>query len=95
MDMQCKLFKIILYDVQTNKSNCEIKTIYFTNCILTLYKLMGKKGKFSYQFHNRVIPSNKVRRLSSNVKKGAKIRNRYNQVPHQPQDTNGKVTNSK
>ena len=26
--------------------------------------------------------------------KGAKIRNRYNQVPHPTQDTNGKVTNS-
>ena len=26
--------------------------------------------------------------------KGAKIRNRYNQVPHLTQDTNGKVTNS-
>ena len=29
-----------------------------------------------------------------NVSKGAKIRNRYNQVPHLTQDTNGKVTNS-
>ena len=28
------------------------------------------------------------------VSKGAKIRNRYNQVPHLNQDTNGKVTNS-
>ena len=28
------------------------------------------------------------------VIKGAKIRNRYNQVPHLTQDTNGKVTNS-
>ena len=28
------------------------------------------------------------------VNKGAKIRNRYNQVPHPTQDTNGKVTNS-
>ena len=28
------------------------------------------------------------------VSKGAKIRNRYNQVPHMTQDTNGKVTNS-
>ena len=28
------------------------------------------------------------------VKKGAKIRNRYNQVPHLTHDTNGKVTNS-
>ena len=28
------------------------------------------------------------------VSKGGKIRNRYNQVPHLIQDTNGKVTNS-
>ena len=28
------------------------------------------------------------------VRKGAKIRNRYNQVPHLTQDTNEKVTNS-
>ena len=28
------------------------------------------------------------------VSKGAKIRNRYNQVPHMTQDTDGKVTNS-
>ena len=28
------------------------------------------------------------------VSKGAKIRNRYNEVPHLTQDTNGKVTNS-
>ena len=28
------------------------------------------------------------------VRKGAKIRNRYNQVPHLTQDTNGKVTSS-
>ena len=30
----------------------------------------------------------------NNVSKGAKIRNRYNQVPHLSQDTNGIVTNS-
>ena len=29
------------------------------------------------------------------VSKGANIRNRYNQVPHLTQNTNGKVTNSK
>ena len=28
------------------------------------------------------------------VSKGAKIKNRYNQVPHLTQDTNGRVTNS-
>ena len=32
--------------------------------------------------------------LKLKVSKGAKIRNRYNQVPHLTQDTNGKVTNS-
>ena len=31
---------------------------------------------------------------SIKVSKGAKVRNRYNQVPHLTQDTNGKVTNS-
>ena len=30
----------------------------------------------------------------SKVSQGAKIRNRYNQVPHLTQETNGKVTNS-
>ena len=32
--------------------------------------------------------------VSMKVSKGKKIRNRYNQVPHLTQDTNGKVTNS-
>ena len=32
--------------------------------------------------------------MKSKVSKDAKIRNRYNQVPHLTQDTNGKVTNS-
>ena len=31
---------------------------------------------------------------SAKVSKGAKIRKRYNQVPHLAQDINGKVTNS-
>ena len=33
-------------------------------------------------------------KLQIKVSKGAKIRNRYNQVPHLTQDTNGKVTDS-
>ena len=33
-------------------------------------------------------------RSTVEVSKDAKIRNRYNQVPHLAQDTNGKVTNS-
>ena len=35
-----------------------------------------------------------VLKNANKVSKGAKIRNRYNQVPHLTQDTNGKVTNS-
>ena len=35
-----------------------------------------------------------LRGYTYKVSKVAKIRNRYNQVPHLTQDTNGKVTNS-
>ena len=35
-----------------------------------------------------------LRVICLKVSKGAKIRKRYNQVPHLTQDTNGKVTNS-
>ena len=39
--------------------------------------------------------TNKVRVQRSGIQsKGAKIRKRYNQVPHLTQDTNGKMTNS-
>ena len=41
------------------------------------------------------IPSCLVAYVSKvKVSKGAKIRNRYNQVQHLTQDTNGKVTNN-
>ena len=33
-------------------------------------------------------------KITVKVSNGAKIRNRYNQVPHLTQDTNGNVTNS-
>ena len=36
----------------------------------------------------------KISQYRKKVSNGAKIRNRYNQVPHLTQDTNGKVTNS-
>ena len=38
--------------------------------------------------------SNIIKSELQKVSNGAKIRNRYNQVPHLTQDTNGKVTNS-
>ena len=37
----------------------------------------------------------KANTTDTKVSKGAKIRNRYNQVPHLTKDTNGKVTNLK
>ena len=48
-------------------------------------------------FSNMVMRHFKSTRMttgtSHKVSKGAKIMNRYNQVPHLTQDTNGKVTN--
>ena len=49
--------------------------------------------------HNLPLPKRTLNQLRYvfiiiEVSKGAKIRNRYNQVPHLTQDTNGKVTNS-
>ena len=46
--------------------------------------------------YNKKICLNEFLAILSLIKvsKGAKIRNRYNQVPHLTQDTNGKVTNS-
>ena len=41
-----------------------------------------------------LINSKALEGKPSKVSKVAKIRNRYNQVPHLTQDTNGKVTNS-
>ena len=49
------------------------------------------------RYHVRMINREKSRRKKHDmniVSKGAKIRNRYNQVPHLTQDTNRKVTNS-
>ena len=62
---------------------------------LTCQKILGNP----YQCNSSYIrPYISVPHMSDNkqkfiVSKGAKIRNRYNQVPHLTQDTNGKVTN--
>ena len=41
-----------------------------------------------------VFVSGPIKLLFKKVSKGAKIRIRYNQLPHRTQNTNGKVTNS-
>ena len=43
---------------------------------------------------NLAFPSKSTNEVVYKVNKGAKIRNRYNYLPHLTQDTNGKVTNS-
>ena len=48
-----------------------------------------KKGDVRQTEKNAKIENEKK------VSKSAKIRNRFNQVPHLTQDTNGKVTNSR
>ena len=53
-----------------------------------LYRI---KPCFSTTMHNKISTQAEIRAI---VSKGAKTRNRYNQVPHLTQDTNGKVTNS-
>ena len=53
---------------------------YLTGVLLDIYFLPFVQNQ-NYQY-------------SGKVSKGAKIRNRYNQVPYLTQDTNGKVTNS-
>ena len=53
------------------------------------YKVEGSRCGF-----NRKRGLAETDSLFIKVSKGAKIRNRYNQVPHLTQDTNGKVTNS-
>ena len=54
------------------------KNLHPCSCIIEFIKLAAEKKD----------------KMLRKVSKGAKIRNRYNQVPHLTQDTNGKVTNS-
>ena len=47
-----------------------------------------------YRFESLDLKPDGVVAKEYKVSKGAKIRNRYNQVPHLTQEINGKVTNS-
>ena len=62
-------------------------TVYLTNC--------ASKILVDIVFPILNVLNDEFRKKSKmKVSKGAKIRNRYNQVPHLTQDTNEKVTNS-
>ena len=81
--------------------------VFFNNCPLTTVCLMQFENKHS-ALVARCLTNGKHKkvweiidylyslsqRLFAKVSKCAKIRNRYNQVPHLTQDTNGKVTHS-
>ena len=58
-------------------------------------KSIGKKKTNSKSNGKRNHIKSKGIKTIEQVSKGAKIRNRYNQVPHLTQDTNGKVTISR
>ena len=63
---------------------------------LTCQKILGNPYQCNSSYIRPYIsvPNMSGEKQKFIVNKGAKIRNRYNQVPHLTQDTNGKVTNS-
>ena len=68
-------------------STCYVPTCYIYSHLRLSWTSMRQYYKIWARNYNASLELRKV----SN---GAKIRNRYNQVPHLTQDTNGKVTNS-
>ena len=82
VESEIRLFAIdcILYRCIKNTNDCETLQKDLNN-------LSTWEKKLGMAFHP-------VKCGAIRVSKGAKIRNRYNQVPHLTQDTNGKVTNS-
>ena len=65
---------------------------FFT--ILSMCLFQERLEEISTPRYLDCVSASRVWFLVVKVSKGAKIRNRYNQVPHLTQDTNGKVTNS-
>ena len=61
--------------------------------IRTDYRFKGVQPQFIY-FSQLVLMTSLLHGYLNKESKGAKIRNRYNQVPQLTQNTNGKVTNS-
>ena len=62
------------------------QSIIMNLSVNTPQKIQNVSYTLNYIFNDQSI--------FNKVSKGAKIRNRYNQVPHLTKDTNGKVTNS-
>ena len=73
---------IIVTSVSDNRKHAVDNS--FSNCSCSVWENYGLSCTHIFV----------CRKNESKVSKGTKIRNRYNQVPHPTQGTNGKVTNS-
>ena len=99
-DFNCALFSLmsLLNVVRSSLFNC----ILYGHCVpFVLVFLPGKSDIIYRSMWSDIRSLSEIHNSTSEpttvhikVSKGAKIRNRYNQVPHVTQDTNGKVTNS-
>ena len=89
--LRCKVERVLkAVSVFTNpfSSSFEDNVLYFLSFCVT-----AKPGKAKDLIEADDIGRKAVADFIE-VSKGAKIRNRYNQVPHLTHDTNGKMTNS-
>ena len=78
--------KATLLEISCTGSYLSAICLYFSKKIKWSYSWLYLASKIAYfTCYFLVLPK---------VGKGAKIRNRYNEVPHLTQDTNGKVTDS-
>ena len=99
------LWEMLFSFIKTAKQNqkhsmCPFCMLYGHFIDLTSVAFTGKFRMSQYKcIHNinsriSLKVSDSSRNGHINVRKRAKIRNRYNQAPHLTQDTNGKVTTS-
>ena len=84
------------YKLLKKECQMECRTYYSTHIVVSEGRTGNPKKLYSF-IKSKKCDASWVAPLQRNrikVSNGAKIRNRYNQVPHLTQDTNGKVTNS-
>ena len=80
----CLRFVIVVFSDHTHYFLSPLCFLFWSGAIIH-----PSSSNYPYLEHIFIVPG-----CSVQVSNGAKIRNRYNQVPHLTQDTNGKVTNS-
>ena len=79
----------------SSKSRCVFPPLFGAPVQATTQKGVSQYAQQKFDHKDQKDETKKNNKSkTTRVSKGAKIRNRYNQVPHLTQDTNGKVTNS-